>query len=64
MERVLLTHPARLLHVQASEKHVASVEWDAEGWHYCDDAKTGGPLTAQYVFVLDALNFCFWPEAG
>ena len=30
--------------------------------HYDDDAASGGPLTAQYVFVLDALNFCFWPS--
>lgn len=37
------------------------VDWDSEGWHYCADVKTGGPLTCQYVFVMDALNFCFWP---
>lgn len=37
------------------------VAWDADGWHYHADAKENGPLTAQYVFVLDALNFCFWP---
>lgn len=24
--------------------------------HYVD----GGPLTAQYLLVVDALNFCFW----
>jgi hypothetical protein len=36
------------------------VDWDAEGWHYCLDAPDG-PLTCQYIFVLDALNFCFWP---
>lgn len=33
--------------------------WDYEGIHYFDD----GPLTVQYLFVLDALNFCFWPDA-
>ncbi|KAI5084156.1 hypothetical protein GOP47_0001122 [Adiantum capillus-veneris] len=33
--------------------------WDFEGIHYFD----GGPLTVQYLFVLDALNFCFWPDA-
>ena len=32
---------------------------DAE-LHFFD----GGPLTAQYLLVLDALNFCFWPEPG
>ena len=25
--------------------------------HFSD----GGPLTAQYLLVVDALNFCFWP---
>lgn len=36
--------------------------WDAGDWHYCADANTGGELTAQYVLVLDALNWCFWPS--
>lgn len=36
------------------------VEWDKGGWHYTDN----GPLTCQYVFVMDALNFCFWPASG
>ena len=36
------------------------LEWAACGWHFADD----GPLTAQYVFVLDSLNFCFWPVDG
>ncbi len=31
---------------------------DAEA-HFFD----GGPLTAQYLLVVDALNFCFWPGA-
>jgi len=38
------------------------VSWDASGWHYCKDAEELGPQTCQYVFVLDALNFCFWPS--
>ncbi|KAI5384653.1 hypothetical protein KIW84_071601 [Lathyrus oleraceus] len=36
---------------------IPKVEWDFEGIHYFDN----GPLTVQYLFVLDALNFCFWP---
>ena len=40
------------------------VDWDADGWHYCQDVSLNGPLTCQYVFVLDSLNFCFWPTAG
>lgn len=27
--------------------------------HYVD----GTPLTAQYLLVVDAINFCFWPDA-
>lgn len=42
----------------------SSVAWDAEGWHYNADAASDGPLTAQYVLVLDALNWCFWPTKG
>ncbi|HEX8682123.1 MAG TPA: queuosine salvage family protein [Ardenticatenaceae bacterium] len=33
------------------------ITWDEE--HHYRDA---GPLTVQYLLVLDALNFCFWPE--
>eukprot|EP00601_Ochromonadales_sp_CCMP2298_P004962 CAMPEP_0173190590 /NCGR_PEP_ID=MMETSP1141-20130122/12427_1 /TAXON_ID=483371 /ORGANISM="non described non described, Strain CCMP2298" /LENGTH=304 /DNA_ID=CAMNT_0014114711 /DNA_START=11 /DNA_END=922 /DNA_ORIENTATION=- len=38
------------------------VEWDAQGWHYCADVGAIGPLTVQFIFVMDALNFCFWPS--
>ncbi|ONI02812.1 hypothetical protein PRUPE_6G222900 [Prunus persica] len=37
---------------------IPKVNWDFEGIHYFDN----GPLTVQYLFVLDALNFCFWPD--
>ena len=43
---------------------VSYIEWDECGWHFCDDRvdKGGnGVLTTQYIFVLDALNWCFWP---
>lgn len=40
------------------------VEWDAQGWHYSADVATLGPLTVQYIFVMDSLNFCFWPTEG
>ena len=36
---------------------IPKVNWDFEGIHYFDN----GPLTVQYLLVLDALNFCFWP---
>lgn len=31
------------------------------GWDDVHHFRDGGPLTAQYLLVLDALNFCFWP---
>lgn len=34
------------------------IEWDSSGWHYLGTQT----LTAQYIFVLDTLNFCFWPS--
>ena len=37
--------------------------WDEGGWHYHDDIAAGGALTAQYILVLDAMNFCFWPSS-
>lgn len=43
------------------ESSVSKVNWNEGGWHYCEDASTSGPKTCQYIFVLDALNFCFWP---
>mmetsp|Transcript_511 Transcript_511/g.3690 ORF Transcript_511/g.3690 Transcript_511/m.3690 type:complete len:289 (-) Transcript_511:4107-4973(-) len=30
------------------------------GLHFCE----GGDLTAQYLLVVDTLNFCFWPRPG
>jgi hypothetical protein len=41
-----------------------NVEWDSCGWHYNADASIQGPLTCQYIFVMDSLNFCFWPIEG
>ena len=40
------------------------ISWDEFGWHYCEDAPIDGDLTCQYIFVLDSLNFCFWPNAS
>jgi hypothetical protein len=46
--------------VQATAGSIAAPRWDEQGWHYNADAAEGGPLTAQYLLVLDALNWCFW----
>lgn len=43
--------------VDKIEGNIPQVEWDFEKIHYFDN----GPLTVQYIFVLDTLNFCFWP---
>lgn len=48
--------------MQAADTATTPPAWDACGWHYAADADADGPLTAQYVLVLDALNFCFWPS--
>lgn len=45
----------RLAHELASAQR-RPAEWD-DVHHFRD----GGPLTVQYLLVLDALNFCFWP---
>ncbi|GAQ87970.1 hypothetical protein KFL_003900100 [Klebsormidium nitens] len=50
--------------INAAAKHlsaqsVPSVVWNSDDMHYSD----GGPLTVQYLFLLDALNFCFWPDS-
>ncbi|XP_043708144.1 queuosine salvage protein-like [Telopea speciosissima] len=44
--------------VETIQGSIPKVQWDFEGIHYFDN----GPLTVQYLFVLDALNFCFWPD--
>lgn len=44
--------------VEEIQDSIPKVKWDFEGIHYFDN----GPLTVQYLFVLDALNFCFWPD--
>ncbi|VFQ58351.1 unnamed protein product [Cuscuta campestris] len=43
---------------ETMKNSIPNVEWDYEGIHYRDN----GPLTVQYLLVLDALNFCFWPD--
>mmetsp|Transcript_44562 Transcript_44562/g.87286 ORF Transcript_44562/g.87286 Transcript_44562/m.87286 type:complete len:337 (+) Transcript_44562:54-1064(+) len=42
-------------------KENAPVDW-AQGYHFCD--RDSPELTAQYIMVLDTLNFCFWPCEG
>ena len=36
----------------------------APGWDSSVHFFDGGPLSAKYLLVLDALNFCFWPDPG
>jgi len=42
----------------------SGVSWDEGGWHYDQDVSSSGPMTCQYVLVVDTLNFCFWPSPG
>lgn len=39
------------------------IEWDNEKVHY-SEAEHEPELSAQYILVLSALNFCFWPLEG
>lgn len=59
-----ITAWAEKFSTENAEEIRRGVDWDADGWHYCQDVAQNGPLTCQYVFVLDSLNFCFWPTAG
>ncbi|KAF4029344.1 Q salvage protein family protein [Phytophthora infestans] len=52
---------AAKLSARLSEGDQGVVTWDSGDFHYFEDVKQDGPVTCQYVFVLDALNFCFWP---
>lgn len=50
--------------IKDQQQSLKNVEWDAYGWHYSADASIQGPLTCQYIYVMDSLNFCFWPTEG
>lgn len=56
MQHTLITSELERV-VDNIQGSIPKIEWDFEGIHYFDN----GPLTVQYLFVLDALNFCFWP---
>lgn len=56
------TQAEELLRKTTTSKFADEVAWDASGWHYNNDVNTLGPNTVQYIFVMDALNFCFWPS--
>ena len=47
--------------VQRSDQVLRVCDWNTE-WHFHREADP--VLTTQYLFVLDALNFCFWPSPG
>lgn len=42
-------------------KENAPLDW-AQNYHYCN--RESPQQTAQYILVLDCLNFCFWPCEG
>ena len=44
---------------QYVEGHYSATEWRKEPYHYFNSEDT--ELTLQFILVLDALNFCFWP---
>ena len=44
-----------------SERYMRHCDWNTD-WHFHDPDDP--ELTTQYLFVVDALNFCFWPSPG
>lgn len=44
---VEIPHDCAALHLLPQDVNLPLLTWDAMGWHYTADAKTGGPLTAQ-----------------
>ncbi|KAL5556815.1 hypothetical protein UlMin_039051 [Ulmus minor] len=54
----VLVDPSGIEKMVETIESIPKVKWDFEGIHYFDN----GPLTVQYLLVLDALNFCFWPD--
>jgi hypothetical protein len=63
-------------HVHVDEAHLKALatalaaahpdvpSWDDGGVHFADDVEGEGALTAAYIFVLDTLNWCFWPSTS
>lgn len=47
--------------VERVARELAAARREPAGWDEFHHFRDGGPLTVQYLFVLDALNFCFWP---
>jgi hypothetical protein len=45
-----------------------NVTWDSEGWHYEPPkdwpCRIRDERVALYILALDAINFCFWPDAS
>lgn len=39
------------------------IEWDECNWH-ANSKEVGVEAAIKYIFVLDSLNFCFWPAKG
>lgn len=42
----------------------AARPWPVPAWDQTVHFGDGGPRTANYLLLLDALNFCFWPDPG
>ncbi len=62
-----VTERARYVHLReegiaALARRMAAGEMPPVRWDDVHHFRDGGPATAQYLLVLDALNFCFWPD--
>ncbi len=59
-----MRHDAGIAALVAGELSEARVrdELDLSKWDDTDHLTQGNDLTVQYLFVVDAVNFCFWPD--
>ena len=51
---------SELLAGQLSEEKVKAL--DLSKWDEADHFSKGDDLSVQYMLVVDAINFCFWPD--
>lgn len=54
-------HPERLEPVVREWGHILTGE---KGWQHPCHYYDGGTATLRWIFVLDVLNHCFWPDVG
>lgn len=60
--KINLENLRKLAAIILDEKEFENIEWRKYPGHYFDPDDE--ELTINYIFVLDCLNFCFWPSSS